>query len=374
MQPDKGPLRLDSMLEGVRQEQEQPAIVAAVVHGSQLLAIGAAGVRVLGTTNRVTLEDRFHIGSITKPMTATVIAALVKEGALGWKTTILDVLSDETMARSSRYSHVTIEQLLRHRSGLPPYTHITDDSREELLLRSLRGTPQEQRRQFSVAMLREEPISVPGTEMHYSNAGYTIAAHIAETLVGVQWESIMKKYLFAPLGMMSAAFGWPATAECPCQPWGHRKDEEQKRLCPYSPEHPYQLGPAFAASGDVHCTIGDLALFVISHIQGYQGKSELLDQRTVRYLHTPQDGYGLGWNVQNFSAESLGLANETMSSAAGSAGTFFAQVVILHGCHAGFAVAVNSGTGEKTVALVPGLLMKEYLPSIARNSGESAAG
>ena len=66
-------------LEQLRQEFELPAIAAAVTRMEETIAASATGVRIMGKRAKVTVEDRFHIGSVTKPMTATMIATLVED-------------------------------------------------------------------------------------------------------------------------------------------------------------------------------------------------------------------------------------------------------------------------------------------------------
>jgi len=52
-----------------------PAIQVAVGNSKALIANGAAGVAIEGRKIAVTNGDAFHIGSCTKPFTATVIIA-----------------------------------------------------------------------------------------------------------------------------------------------------------------------------------------------------------------------------------------------------------------------------------------------------------
>ena len=63
--------------------------------------------RVLGQEIPVTVDDRFHIGSDTKAMTATLAGILIDKGQLSWTSTIGDVLGPVIPAssRSSRRSH-----------------------------------------------------------------------------------------------------------------------------------------------------------------------------------------------------------------------------------------------------------------------------
>ena len=50
------------------------------MRNGELIASGAVGTRRAGTNDPVTIDDRFHIGSDTKAMTALIAATLVEEG------------------------------------------------------------------------------------------------------------------------------------------------------------------------------------------------------------------------------------------------------------------------------------------------------
>src|SRR5512143_1421626 len=67
---------------------------AAVLRGERIIAQGAAGVRKRGTAEQITLDDRFHLGSCTKPMTATLVAMLVDEGKLNWAATLGELFAE----------------------------------------------------------------------------------------------------------------------------------------------------------------------------------------------------------------------------------------------------------------------------------------
>jgi CubicO group peptidase (beta-lactamase class C family) len=86
---------LDAYLEAVRARHALPALAAAVVKDGEVIASGAVGVRALGTDVPVTVEDRFHLGSDTKAMTATLAGMMVDEGRLRWDSTIGEVLGSK---------------------------------------------------------------------------------------------------------------------------------------------------------------------------------------------------------------------------------------------------------------------------------------
>ncbi|MFL5093395.1 MAG: serine hydrolase, partial [Xanthobacteraceae bacterium] len=83
---------LDAQIEPVRVKYGLPALAAAVVKKGEIVAAGAVGVRVYGTNIGVTIDDRFHLGSDTKAMTATLAGIFVDGGKLRWTSTIGEVL------------------------------------------------------------------------------------------------------------------------------------------------------------------------------------------------------------------------------------------------------------------------------------------
>ena len=96
---------------------ESKRLIDAVPVPSPVRPHGVAGVRKKGTAERITLDDRFHLGSCTKAMTATLVAMLVEEGKLNWTTTLGELFADTPGAWASPWEKVTLRQVLAHRSG-----------------------------------------------------------------------------------------------------------------------------------------------------------------------------------------------------------------------------------------------------------------
>ena len=57
-------------------------VVAAVMTNGRLVGAAASGERRRGSGIPVTVDDRWHVGSITKSMTATLLAVLEDDGLL----------------------------------------------------------------------------------------------------------------------------------------------------------------------------------------------------------------------------------------------------------------------------------------------------
>jgi Beta-lactamase len=82
-------------------------------------AEAVSGVLIAGETAPVTPGMTWHVGSITKSMTATLIARLVERGLLAWDMKLGDVFADIAPDMLPAYRPATLAQLMTGRTGLP---------------------------------------------------------------------------------------------------------------------------------------------------------------------------------------------------------------------------------------------------------------
>jgi CubicO group peptidase (beta-lactamase class C family) len=284
---------LAAVLEPIRKKHGVPALGGLILRGDKVTAIGATGVRKLGSKKSVTVDDLWHLGSCTKSMTATLVGRYVERGKIAWDTPLSKALP-RLKKMDGGFQVVTIEQLLRNRGGVP-----SDLSAGGLWARLWKkeGTPTSQRRALAEGVLTKPPLSAPGTKYLYSNAGFSIAGYAIEVKTKKSWEKLMRDDLFNPLGMKSAGFGAPGKGLS--QPWGHAVRGGSAVPMPPSPDsdNPPAIGPANA----VHVSLRDWSKYIALHLRGAQdGKKPLLLKReTLRYLQTAKKGedYAKGWMV-----------------------------------------------------------------------------
>ncbi len=303
-----------------------PGVAVAVADADRILEVAVAGVRTFGGTELQT-EDLFHIGSVTKSMTATMIARLVDRKQLAWDDTIGEVLSHLDMIPA--YSDVTLHELLTHRGGVPAYTMFSDE--DETRLASLSGTPTSQRIEFSREVLQGASTG-PRGEFEYSNAGYTLAAVFAETKTGQSWESLLRAHVFEAVDLQQSGFGWPAQIEGSEQPRGHILTDG--KLVAEDPGAS-GIGHFLAPAGDVHMSVSDLAAFGQIHLRGTQDAGTTVSSDGFKMLHTPATGgisYACGWFVED---DHLWHA--------GSAGSFYAVLRVYPKLNRVVAVVTNVG-------------------------------
>jgi CubicO group peptidase (beta-lactamase class C family) len=268
-----------------------PALVAAAVLDGRIVSVGAAGVRKKGDAIPVTTEDKFHIGSCTKSMTATLGAILIEDGKLQWDTKLSDVFPD--MDVHEDYKNVTFDQLVTNTAGVPG--NIKSDLWSALWKRE--GNERAQRLQLVKEILREPPAYKPGSDQVYSNAGFSIAGAMLEAIMDRPYEELLAERLFHPLGMTSAGFRAPASNGSVNQPYGHTKSFFM--VNPVNPEPKGDNPPAIAPAGAVHCSVLDFARYALLHL-GRADKG-ILTNKSLDKLHEPIQGkdYGRGWVVTN---------------------------------------------------------------------------
>ncbi|MEM6572487.1 MAG: serine hydrolase domain-containing protein [Planctomycetota bacterium] len=303
---------LADLLEPLRESASAPALTAAIVEGGRIVDVAAVGSRATGAESPdVLLDDRFHIGSVAKSMTASMIARLVEDGRLVWTDTIGDAYAGVEF--DPAYAEVTLLEVLQHRAGLPQQLTITDE--EDELLRALPGTPTEQRAAYVAEMLATPRLA--DATFQYSNAGYSVAGHWAERVTGRSWEDLVQEHVFGALRLRRSGIGWPATPARPAQPRGHFPDGSALRA---QGVDEYPLGPFMHPAGHVHTSARDLARYAAAHLNGLVGREDFLLPETVQFLHTPLPGapYACGWQITGGKH-----AHD------GSAGTFHALIEVV---------------------------------------------
>jgi CubicO group peptidase (beta-lactamase class C family) len=304
---------LNAELEQLRTEYGLPALAAAVVKRGVIVAVGAVGVRAHGSTVKVTTADRFHLGSDTKAMTATLAGMMVDEGKLAWTSTIGEILGKDVPGLNPRLAAVTLEQLLSHSSGIP-----TDNDEISRLYFTVDAF------HYNLPVLRlralnkwksHTPKTQPGSSFHYANLGYLIAGAMIEKVAGRPWEELVTTRVFEPLRLTTAGLGPQATRGKLDAPVGHlvgAKGEITPMPWGAAADVPPVLGPA----GVAHMSVLDFAAWAGWNAgRGKRGPA-LVKPETLASIHrprvstgrlpnprpgTPREGeYALGWGVVKF--------------------------------------------------------------------------
>ncbi|HEY7773772.1 MAG TPA: serine hydrolase domain-containing protein [Marinagarivorans sp.] len=326
---------VDEVLKNVVEQTQRSAglmgLGAVVIRAGDVIGLSVSGIRKKGSARAVTTEDLWHIGSITKSFTATMMARLVERGALDWLAPLKTFFSEGDI--HAQYQDVTLEQLLTHTSGLPANFPIG------LMLKAAPapGADRMLAREFAVnAILTKAPKATPGSRFVYSNVGYTVAGVIAEKATGLAWETLIEQEIFTPLSLCSGGFGVPRDAADELgQPWGHKK-LFGFRLASQADNTPV-IGPA----GTVHLSLSDLAAYGEQHLVGLKNQSAYLSAESFARLHQVKlNDYALGWMTK--APRDLGLGGVHWHN--GSNTLWYAMLVLLPDIDAVVAITSNDGS------------------------------
>jgi CubicO group peptidase (beta-lactamase class C family) len=171
-----------------------PGLSLAIVEDGRTVVAKGYGVRQLGSPAPVDAHTGFPIGSETKAFTAASLAILVDRGKLAWSDRVVDRLPGFVMHDPYATAHMTVRDLLTHRSGL---------SLGEGDLLIIPGTTRS--RADLVHALRYLPPATGFRESFaYDNILYIVAGALVEAVSGQRWEDFVQTNILQPAGMSDA--------------------------------------------------------------------------------------------------------------------------------------------------------------------------
>lgn len=278
---------LAELITELRNEKKLVGLAAMVMVDGNVEAAAAFGERKTNSDRRLEISDRWHLGGVTKSMTATMIARLIESGQMKWTDTVGDYFPNTSMHND--WKPVTLHQLLTDTAGAPAnFSRQVSFTNPEIGTESTRA-----RRKAVLGVISREPESIPGERHVYSNVGYSIAGAMAEKATGSSWSNLVRREIFVPLKLNGSGFGPPASSNRSVeQPRGHRSRLGRKTAVSDRADNTSIMGPA----GIVHMTLVDLCTYATEHMRGRLGEGQLLSAESYRLLQTPHlDSYAYGW-------------------------------------------------------------------------------
>ena len=272
---------LEPILQRVRIKYGLPSIAAVAVRDGVVVGVAAVGERALGSGVNVTVDDAYHLGSMSKSFTATVLGKLVELGEIGWDTTLGDAFPEIQMRPEFR--SVTLEMLLTHRAGLS--ANVEDPS---IYAGSSDWAVIRQR--YLVAALTAAPAYPPGRVVAYANTGYVIASLMAERRGGMGWQALVRRYVYEPLAMKSCTFG----TQFPPLGNPHPHGWNGSVTVPLEPLTENGNPPVLDGADNVRCSLADLGKYLAAHLSGERGADGILKAATFKELHRSRANGGQG--------------------------------------------------------------------------------
>src|SRR5215470_15352696 len=230
----------------------------------------------------------FEIGSVTKTMTAALLADLVARGEVALSDPIAKLLPPGTSVPSFEGREITIGDIVTHTSGLPsypwrmtnmnnPYATLTEHD----LLGVLAAT---------------RLTRTPGSQWEYSNFAMMVLSYALAKRSGKDYETLLRERLLTPLGMNDTYI-----AKRPPQ-----VRLAQGHLPNTMPQVPWDFPVDTAGVGGVRATLPDMLRYLEGELGTRESAITPALERTQQHVATVGGtAMGMNWILSNLNGRTI---------------------------------------------------------------------
>lgn len=259
-------VRMDSLFNIIESNDKGMGSLAIFRDGKQIYqkSYGYADVE---SGKKADANTKYRIGSISKTFTAVIILKLAEEGKLSLSDTL-----DKYYPQIENSDKITLEHMLRHRSGIFNYLMLDQKSwrknkhtKQELLDRIVAG----------------DKTFEPDEKMEYSNANYALLAWIAEDVAGQTYSTLLDEIINKPCGLKNTYLGDKTNIS-------NNESHGYNKLSTWNviPESDLSIVPG---AGDIVSTPEDVNIFLY-----HLFCNKLLSTESIEQMKTLKDHFGMG--------------------------------------------------------------------------------
>ncbi|MHA1943277.1 MAG: serine hydrolase [Candidatus Thorarchaeota archaeon] len=250
-----------------------PGLSAVVLKDNEVVYTKGFGFRDIENKAEMTKDTIHPIASCTKSFTSTAIAMLVDEGKLEWNTPIHEFIPHFKLKDPVASSHVTIVDMLSHRTGLPRHdiVWIDDEFTYDQILNRLPHL---------------DLCSDIRMKFQYCNLMYLAASAIIQELSGMSYNDFITKRIFKPLGMKNSNFSVTDMEKTPnyARPYKIDYKKEEFGIIPCE----FVVNDAATGAGCINASIDDMGKWLAFHLNnGKAGNKQLVSPENLSMTHNP---------------------------------------------------------------------------------------
>jgi CubicO group peptidase (beta-lactamase class C family) len=296
--------KLDGIVNDLMKKSGIPGMAVGVVHGGKTVYAKGFGVKDVRSGESIDPDTVFQLASLSKPVSATVVAHQVGENAIGWDTPLVSKLPWFALSDPAVTPMVSVGDMFSHRSGLPDHA---GDMLEDL------GYD----RRHVLEQLRQLPLDPFRISYAYTNFGLTAGAEAVAASAGKSWEDLADDVLFRPLGMAATSYRFADYEARQDRAVGHIHVDGR-----YEPLYVRDADPEGPAGG-ASSSVNDMTRWLIMMLaNGTHDGKQVVDSKALLPAVTPQivsspatepamrsGFYGYGFNVGSTSAARVELSH-----------------------------------------------------------------
>jgi CubicO group peptidase (beta-lactamase class C family) len=277
-------------------EGEVPGASVLVLHEGEAVVRRAYGYADLERHLAASSASNYRLASLTKQFTAAAVLLLVEESRLRLDASIRAWLPSLPAVAD----RVTLRHLLTHTSGVQDYEDLIPASRRDPL------------HDADVLQLLESADRTyfpPGTSYRYSNSGYALLALGVAAAAGMDFASVLRTRIFAPLGMLHTVAHEEGISTVSHRAFGYSERQGEWLRTDQNPTS------AVLGDGGIYSSADDWEKW-----DAALSDDRLLRPESLRLAFTaatptddPSIDYGFGWRITGehvwHSGESIGFRN-----------------------------------------------------------------
>ena len=287
---------IDKIINQILKDWNVPGVGVGVVKDGEVILSKGYGKRNVNEDLPVDENTLFAIGSCTKGFTAASVAQAVDEGLVDFDKPVKYYLPNFKMKEDYVTDHITLRDMLCHRSGLPRHDLVwygSKASREDLL--------------NSLEYL--EATSEFRTAWQYQNLMFMTAGYVVGHEANMSWEGYIKNRFLSLLGMNSSNFSV-------------KKSQQTKNFAlPYNLEKdklieiPFRNIDAIGPAGSINSNVVDMCNWLKFQLnKGAFNEETIISETNFMQMHQPQmtmpgnidsdeeffRSYGMGWMLTSY--------------------------------------------------------------------------
>ena len=346
-----------------------PGIAVGVLVDGEVSQVEVRGELEAGSGEAVDRDTIFKIASNSKAMTAALLARLVDAGKLAWDDPVVKHLPGFRMHEDWVTREIQVRDLLIHNSGLGP-------GAGDLMLWP---EPNAFTREDVIAGLAHlKPRWSFRSRYAYDNTLYIVAGEVAAAAGGASYAELMRREVFAPLGLERCRVGEWNSAEAGNVARPHARREGRNVAAGGGSDLVADM--PMAAAGGIACSLDDMLTWARMWLQPEKhglvdGKPWLSQaQREAAWTaHMPMplsqrmrdwDGshfsaYGYGWRLTDVDGTSKVSHTGTLSG-------MYSALTLLPEKGVGFVLLINGNADEARTVLNQVLVKQFTAPQDAR--------
>ena len=177
-------------------DKKPPSASFAILKGSKIIYTKSLGFTDRSMTQKTTNSSVYHVYSLTKILTMSLVMKLIEEKKIRLHDSIRKYFPQFDLRYEGKKVDVTLLNLLNHSSGLGDRSSQIRTMFKETKSETFQALPY-----------------LPGSEAKYSNVEYIILGKIIEKVMGKDFETLIQKYILNPAKMRRSAFTYQPKIE-----------------------------------------------------------------------------------------------------------------------------------------------------------------